>query len=935
MKKIVAILIVAVISVLSLFATGTAITSANSDIKINEVMFIPSPGDNEWVELYNTGTSSVNIDNYDITDEDDNTYTIPSALPDLPPDNYVVIIYDGLGSGFDDYDFSDGKGILHTPAGLSGDVFKDVTDTCILYTGSPHDETTKVDFVAWGDYPFADKYINTILAPGSPGVPSTNETIGLHPEMYDYPISYWVIYQPEETTQGSKNSIPRPILWSPQDGIATSSTILTFGWRNVFNVKNYHFQVDDNDTFDYPVIDMFTTVAQYTNPAPLSIGTYYWRVKTIDNTAKESIWSDSRSFTIVTPGGVGSKDLGIAPKLQHKDTQLLCLECKALPCGDTGTHSWDNEHKDAAGNPVRGCPHDDTYCARASISMIASYFKGTLSQDRISYEGFGSGDPEGDFGHGVGMWPHRVGISGIPVIDWALNLASGTAPRIIGKPTFADVKTWINNSRPILVVIPSGKGLHCVVIDGYDDPDGTSGNADDEIHVIDPWSATEDPNVRFATYVFNSYYVPPAGAKARSDEASVKQDPDNDGSPRFCVGTWEGKNYNAWGIMTFDEEQRFKTGPKDADSDNDCIQDKVEVWSYVFGGKVKRVADTDGDGKRAELDPDTDRNKNDRAVDGAEDKNRDGNLDSGETDPFDEDDDNNAPGQETKDFGDAPDKPYPSKLASNGARHSVFAFEWLGKDVNGEHDSKQVDRDEHDDGVTFVGTPKFGSPFRVIVTVNTSGMGAARYRADDKLHLNAWIDWNGNGEWQSFEKIIGWNGGPGLNDVCTKGKLVKPTTPWPVGNNSRVLEFDVTVPVTTIPEGRIGKPYYSRFRLDYDENVNTTTGPAKFGEVEDHDLVEGEWRAKWPTVLWYVQKGTKYSIEIFLNKTGYVTRVDFERLGCPVTEIPVELAEQSLAKLPPGFAIELPEMVTETMYKNSITQPVDVSEIPKMFTVYP
>ena len=73
-----------------------------------------------------------------------------------------------------------------------------------------------------------------------------------------------------------------------------------------------------------------------------------------------------------------------------------------------------------------------------------------------------------------------------------------------------------------------------------------------------------------------------------------------------------------------------------------------------------------------------------------------------------------------------------------------------------------------------------------------------------------------------------------MNDVCNKGKLVNPATPWPVGNNSRVLKFDVTVPVTTIPEDRIGEPYYSRFRLDYDENVKTMTGQAEFGEVEDH-----------------------------------------------------------------------------------------------------
>ncbi|MCW3134362.1 MAG: DUF3344 domain-containing protein [Methanophagales archaeon] len=61
--------------------------------------------------------------------------------------------------------------------------------------------------------------------------------------------------------------------------------------------------------------------------------------------------------------------------------------------------------------------------------------------------------------------------------------------------------------------------------------------------------------------------------------------------------------------------------------------------------------------------------------------------------------------------------------------------------------------------------------------------------------------------------------------------------------------------------------------------------------------VNEEWAAKWDTVLLYGQEDTKYSIEIHLNKAGYVTGVDFERWGFSVTEIPVELAAQSLAKL--------------------------------------
>ncbi|MCK4398099.1 MAG: DUF3344 domain-containing protein [Methanophagales archaeon] len=63
--------------------------------------------------------------------------------------------------------------------------------------------------------------------------------------------------------------------------------------------------------------------------------------------------------------------------------------------------------------------------------------------------------------------------------------------------------------------------------------------------------------------------------------------------------------------------------------------------------------------------------------------------------------------------------------------------------------------------------------------------------------------------------------------------------------------------------------------------------------------VDEEWAAKWTNEILYVQKGTKYSIAVYLDRAGYVTSVDFERWGFPITEIPVELAAQSLAKLNP------------------------------------
>ncbi len=67
------------------------------------------------------------------------------------------------------------------------------------------------------------------------------------------------------------------------------------------------------------------------------------------------------------------------------------------------------------------------------------------------------------------------------------------------------------------------------------------------------------------------------------------------------------KDTDGDGLCDFDEFLRFHTDEDDSDSEGDGIEDKMEVYSYVFGtGRFPRKPDADGDGLRAELDPDSD-----------------------------------------------------------------------------------------------------------------------------------------------------------------------------------------------------------------------------------------------------------------------------------------------------------------------------------------
>jgi hypothetical protein len=100
--------------------------------------------------------------------------------------------------------------------------------------------------------------------------------------------------------------------------------------------------------------------------------------------------------------------------------------------------------------------------------------------------------------------------------------------------------------------------------------------------------------------------------------------------------------------------------------------------------------------------------------------------------------------QEGLDFGDAPDQPYPTLLANNGARHNIVAGMFLGAAIDGEPDGQPTapaDGDDlagvpdDEDGITF-NTPLIaGQNANVTIIASQPGF------------LDAWIDFNGDGIW--------------------------------------------------------------------------------------------------------------------------------------------------------------------------------------------
>lgn len=164
------------------------------------------------------------------------------------------------------------------------------------------------------------------------------------------------------------------------------------------------------------------------------------------------------------------------------------------------------------------------------------------------------------------------------------------------------------------------------------------------------------------------------------------------------------------------------------------------------------------------------------------------------------------------DWGDAPDAPYPTLAANNGAHHVIDGIHFLGGQVDPEADGQPNgactgdDTDlvfpsmgDDEDGVFFKTLPQRGGYVRVDVVASTNGF------------LDAWVDFNNDGDWaDSNERIF---------------------TAQALTNGINPLIFPVPLAAAT------GSQLPSRWRFS-SAGVVSYTGLALDGEVEDHLMHE-------------------------------------------------------------------------------------------------
>ncbi|HLD05163.1 MAG TPA: hypothetical protein VJG90_05595 [Candidatus Nanoarchaeia archaeon] len=180
------------------------------------------------------------------------------------------------------------------------------------------------------------------------------------------------------------------------------------------------------------------------------------------------------------------------------------------------------------------------------------------------------------------------------------------------------------------------------------------------------------------------------------------------------------------------------------------------------------------------------------------------------------------------DYGDAPDPTFPSWKSSNGARHVNTEHEWLGIDVSKESDSRQVDADDKDDGITLSNLyslhPCSQVMLPVIISVKSREDPVHTYSNNKPLYLNMLFDWDMNGRWQGAVDC-----GLIAQEHAVQNYPIDVSS-WPAGMTTNT----VLIPLIS---GPVTQYIWVRATLTYDQKVDLSwngRGAFGFGETEDY-----------------------------------------------------------------------------------------------------
>ncbi|NOH81953.1 LruC domain-containing protein [Vibrio sp. RE86] len=248
---------------------------------------------------------------------------------------------------------------------------------------------------------------------------------------------------------------------------------------------------------------------------------------------------------------------------------------------------------------------------------------------------------------------------------------------------------------------------------------------------------------------------------------------------------------------------------------------------------------------------------------------------------------------EYTDFGDAPDS-YKTTFAASGARHGLSDLK-LGSVIDGETDGSPYplsddlsDGSDDDDGIQFPVPIQVGNTSKIIATALGTSSGSV---------LNAWIDFDRDGEFESNEQII----------------------------DDQALTDSTHDVFFTVPTWAIAGETWARFRISNTSGIGPSGGvPA--GEVEDYliDVTEsGVSTQTYPTGGGFTTFAyeDQYPLVGDYDMNDVLMNVKYTeyQLNNQVIRMKIEGKVAALGgDYHSGFAIRLPDVAREDIKEDSV-----------------
>lgn len=467
-----------------------------------------------------------------------------------------------------------------------------------------------------------------------------------------------------------------------------------FSWKAEPKAEQYRFIL-----FDKAGNVRTQEITQSTSVSiPVEFGEFQWKVESLKSTlisdshVKQAIPENTIKFSVRNVNTdknlklIAEEKVAIIPPF--KDTKMLVPNLGST-VDDAGWNMMTNETysntKGVQVNNLNIYGYDKRFyitmrCWAIVIEMINHHFNGNLTQDEITFFGNTLQTENPIFGaFRINEGNRAAPQTSAATLGWALNVNSKEPQSISSKEKWKEkIKEYLDDGRPVMFSIPG----HMEMTDAmYENEEGKT-----ILRILNGIGTNFKPKYEYLDDIsFKHFYAydKPTSVRMTDKDCPVDKDSDSDG------------------IVDFDECYRFHTYykdyTKDFDSDGDGIDDYHEIYasvrrvalslnkeynpnnedSYIIldnyesmallskklfpNGRPELTLDTDGDGNN----------------DGEEDKNFNGIVDDGETDPY-----NPYDGKNTNNIYDVPEHfaLYAMNILRFNDRANCISYEKFGQD---------------------------------------------------------------------------------------------------------------------------------------------------------------------------------------------------------------------------------------------------------------